>query len=50
MDRVWKNRVKYLTVKEQWDTLFNDKKKVQKDNSIWGPGNEYRNSRNLFEL
>ena len=50
MDKVWKNRVKKMSVRQQWDTLYKDKKKVQKDHSIWGPGNVYRNSKKLVEL
>jgi SAM-dependent methyltransferase len=50
MDRRWKNRVKEMSVRQQWDTLFSDKKKVQKDHSIWGPGDVHKNSKKLIEL
>lgn len=51
MDRVWKERVKKMSVKGQWETLYNDKKRIrEKGKSIWGPGNVYRNSKRLVEL
>ncbi|UCF13183.1 MAG: hypothetical protein JSW06_02720 [Thermoplasmatales archaeon] len=51
MDLKWINRVKHLSIQGQWETLYNDKKKVQEDGkSIWGKGNVYRNSKKLVDL
>jgi len=50
MDAEWRRKVDCMTTAESWKTLYSDKKKVQGDHSVWGPGNVYRNSAQLVEL
>jgi len=51
MDAAWRNEVSGLTTKEQWDTLYEKKKKVQQNGrSIWGKNDVYKNSALLVDL